>query len=271
MDGSGLISPTIAPRPTTHNMSNGPAITLTDISKRYGDGPLILDRISLSARPGETVAIVGPSGCGKSTMLRIVAGLLKASSGSIENSGPAHHPAFIFQDPTLLPWANVEENIALPLKLKKVRTEERVNLAKDWARRVGLEEALHLYPRQLSGGMQMRVSIARALSLSPNLLLLDEPFGALDAITRNRLNEELLDLHEESRWTAFFVTHSVNEAVFLSHRIVILGHNPGSVTAVIENPLQFPRDSHTRESLEYQQRVAETTARLHEVLESESA
>jgi NitT/TauT family transport system ATP-binding protein len=119
--------------------------------------------------------------------------------------------------------------------------------------------------------MKMRVSIARALSLSPNLLLLDEPFGALDAITRNRLNEELLDLHNDSKWTAFFVTHSVNEAVFLSNRIIILGTNPGRVSAVIENPLPFPRNSHTRESLEFQRRVAETTARLHEVLIDESA
>jgi NitT/TauT family transport system ATP-binding protein len=197
--------------------------------------------------------------------------LLKATSGTIEQAGPKGNPAFIFQDATLLPWATVQDNIALPLHLKKVSPQKRDKQALEWARRVGMEEVLNYYPRQLSGGMQMRVSIARALSLSPNLLLLDEPFGALDAITRNRLNEEFLDLHKDSRWTAFFVTHSVNEAVFLSHRIVILGRNPGRVSAVIENPLQFPRDAHTRESLEFQQRVAETTARLHEVLNRESA
>lgn len=252
-------------------MPAGPAIALTDISKRFGDGPLVLDRVSLSAQPGEIVAVVGPSGCGKSTLLRLVAGLLKASGGTIEQSGPTIHPAFIFQDATLLPWATVRQNIALPLRLKGVSRDKRDQVTVDWARRVGLQEVLDYHPRQLSGGMKMRVSIARALSLSPNLLLLDEPFGALDAITRNRLNEELLDLHQDTGWTAFFVTHSVNEAVFLSHRIVILSNNPGSVSAVIENPLQFPRDSHTRESLEFQQRVAETTTRLHEVLQYDVA
>ena len=252
-------------------MPSGPAIALTEISKRFGDGPTVLDRVSLSAQPGEIVAIVGPSGCGKSTLLRLVAGLLKASTGSIEQAGPVVNPAFIFQDATLLPWATVEQNIALPLRLKGHSRKKQEKVARYWAGRVGLEEVLHYHPRQLSGGMQMRVSIARALSLSPILLLLDEPFGALDAITRNRLNEELLDLHGDTNWTAFFVTHSVNEAVFLSNRIIILGRNPGRVSAVIENPLQSPRDSHTRESLEFQQRVAETTARLHEVLGCEGA
>ena len=252
-------------------MSHGPAIALTEISKRFDSGPLVLDRVSVSAQPGEIVAVVGPSGCGKSTLLRLIAGLLKSSSGSIEQAGPVSNPAFIFQDATLLPWADVLENIALPLRLKGMGKEKREKLARHWAERVGLEKALQYHPRQLSGGMQMRVSIARALSLSPNLLLLDEPFGALDAITRNRLNEELLDLHRDSKWTAFFVTHSVNEAVFLSNRIVIMGRNPGRVSAVIENTLPFPRNSHTRESLEFQQRVAETTARLHEVLVDESA
>lgn len=252
-------------------MPDGPAIALAEISKQFGHGPLVLDRVSLSAHPGQIVAVVGPSGCGKSTLLRIIAGLLKASSGSIERAGPDVNAAFIFQDATLLPWAKVADNIALPLRLKGVARGERLARAREWAARVGLSDALAYYPRQLSGGMRMRVSIARALSLSPNLLLLDEPFGALDAITRNRLNEELLDLHGDSRWTAFFVTHSVNEAVFLSHRIVILGDNPGRVSAVIENPLPFPRNAHTRESLQFQQRVAETTARLHEVLIDASA
>jgi NitT/TauT family transport system ATP-binding protein len=252
-------------------MPDGPTIALTEISKRFGTGPLILDHVSFAAQAGEIVAIVGPSGCGKSTLLRIIAGLLKASSGSIEQAGPEVNPAFIFQDATLLPWADVADNIALPLRLKGAPRKARLARARDWAARVGLTDALDYFPRQLSGGMKMRVSIARALSLSPNLLLLDEPFGALDAITRNRLNEELLDLHRDSRWTAFFVTHSVNEAVFLSNRIVIMGDNPGRVSALIENPLPFPRNAHTRESLGFQQRVAETTARLHEVLIHESA
>lgn len=252
-------------------MAEGPAIALTGISKRFGNGPLVLEDISLQAQPGEIIAIVGPSGCGKSTLLRIIAGLIKHSEGTIEHAGNTVHPAFIFQDATLLPWANVLDNIALPLRLKGISKIKRLAVAEDWARQVGLDAARDFYPRELSGGMRMRVSIARALSLQPNLLLLDEPFGALDAITRNRLNEDLLALHAKSRWTAFFVTHSVNEAVFLSTRIIIMGSNPGSVSAVIENPLQNPRSSHTRESLEFQQRVAETSARLHEVLSDELA
>lgn len=252
-------------------MPDGPAIALTGISKRFGNGPLVLDDISLQAQSGEIVSILGPSGCGKSTLLRIIAGLISSSSGELHHAGPQLDPAFIFQDATLLPWATVLQNIALPLRLKGISQQIRLGIAGEWAKRVGLDPAANYYPRELSGGMKMRVSIARALSLHPNLLLLDEPFGALDAITRNRLNEEFLALHEDAKWTAFFVTHSVNEAVFLSNRIIIMADHPGRISAVIENPLQFPRNSHTRESLEFQQRVAETHARLHEVLPHENA
>lgn len=252
-------------------MAEGPAITLRGIAKRFGDGPLVLKDISLEARPGEIVAVVGPSGCGKSTLLRIIAGLISKTAGTIHTGGPEVHPAFIFQDATLLPWARVLDNIALPLRLKGVARRERLETAREWARRVGLREAGGYYPRQLSGGMRMRVSIARALSTKPNLLLLDEPFGALDAITRNRLNEELLGLHADAGWTAFFVTHSVTEAVFLSHRVVILADSPGRISTVIENSLPFPRDARTRESLGFQQLVAETTARLQEVLHGVTA
>ena len=247
-------------------MPEGPSIALELISKRFGDGPLILDGISFTANAGEIVSIVGPSGCGKSTLLRIIAGLIQPTSGEVLMAGEASGTAFIFQDPTLLPWASVRDNIALPLRLRGVKREERNAVATGWCRRVGLEGAIDYFPRQLSGGMRMRVSIARALATEPGVLLLDEPFGALDAITRNGLNEELLRLQAGTRWTGFFVTHSVTEAVFLSHRVIIMGNNPGKVAAVLENTLPFPRDAHTRESLEFQQRVAEATARLHEVL-----
>ncbi|MEX0322566.1 MAG: ABC transporter ATP-binding protein [Puniceicoccaceae bacterium] len=247
-------------------MPEGPEIRLQNISKRFGNGPLVLDKISIDAKPGEIIGVVGPSGCGKSTLLRIIADLIPASSGEIHHGGNSSEPAYIFQDSRLLPWATVLDNIALPHRLKGVARSERLALAEEWAGRMGLSEAASYFPRQLSGGMQMRVSIARALSLQPNLILLDEPFGALDAITRNRLNEELLLLHQQSGWTAFFVTHSVTEAVFLSHRILIMGNNPGTVSAVIENPLQFPRDAHARESIEFQKLSAEATAALHEVL-----
>ena len=249
-------------------MPDGPAISLEGLSKRFADGPLVLDDISLTASNGEIISIVGPSGCGKSTLLRLIAKLIPATSGEIHHSGNNANPAFIFQDATLLPWASVRENIAVPARLKGISKSERLDTASKWANMVGLNDVLDYYPRQLSGGMKMRVSIARALCQSPNLLLLDEPFGALDAITRNRLNEDLLRLHNESRWTAFFVTHSVTEAVFLSNRIIIMNNNPGSVATIIENTLPFPRDYHTRESIEFQQRVADATARLPQVLSS---
>ena len=247
-------------------MPEGPAISLEGVSKRFPQGPGVLENIFLNSGPGEITAIVGPSGCGKSTLLRIIAGLIPATSGEVLHAGSALETAFIFQDATLLPWATVEANIALPLRLKGMLPVRRRKIAREWSRRVGLEEVLHYYPRQLSGGMKMRVSIARALSLSPNVLLLDEPFGALDAITRNGLNEELLHLHARDRWTAFFVTHSVSEAVFLSHRVVIMDDRPGRIAGILENPLPFPRDAQTRESIEFQQRVAEATARLRQVL-----
>ena len=247
-------------------MPEAPAIELTGISKRFGSGPPVLENVSLKAAPGEIVSIVGPSGCGKSTLLRIIAGLTGSNSGQINRSGPELNPAFIFQDATLLPWASVEDNIALPLRLKGLGQQERRQIAHEWASRVGLDHVTDYYPRQLSGGMRMRASIARAFSLSPNILLLDEPFGSLDAITRNRLNEVLLNLHGESRWTAFFVTHSVTEAVFLAHRTVIPSTHPGTVSSVIENPLPFPRDSRTRESLVFQQCVAQASAALNESL-----
>ena len=248
-------------------MPEGPEIELNGLGKRFPEGPPVLKDINLKAKPGEIVSIVGPSGCGKSTLLRMIAGLTDITEGQLSCSSESLRPAFIFQDATLLPWLNVQGNIELPLKLKHAAKEDRQKVAQDWARRVGLEEVNDYYPRQLSGGMRMRVSIARALGLSPNLLLLDEPFGALDAITRNRLNEVLLNLHREAGWTAFFVTHSVSEAVFLSHQIVILSKTPGTIISTIRNPLAFPRDAHTRESMEFQQCVAETFAALNRSLD----
>ena len=249
-------------------MPEGPAIAIEALSKRFADGPWVIRDMSFSAGGGEIISIVGPSGCGKSTLLRLIAGLIPATSGRIIHPREPINPAFIFQDATLLPWATVQENIALPARLKGSSRNKRMQSAEEWAQMVGLHNVLGYYPRQLSGGMKMRVSIARALSQAPNLLLLDEPFGALDAITRNKLNEDLLKLHEENKWTAFFVTHSVTEAVFLANRIIIMGNNPGIVEAVVENRLAYPRNASTRESIEYQQCVAEATSRLHHVLSS---
>lgn len=252
-------------------MPEGPRVELRGIDKAFGGGPLVLEDISIQAEPGEIIAIVGPSGCGKSTLLRIIAGLLPAERGTVRLEGGRSDLAFIFQEATLLPWATVEDNIALPLRLQGMPRGGRCEMAREWARRLGLQDALRYYPRQLSGGMKMRVSIARALVTRPGLLLLDEPFASLDAITRNRLNEELRALRREAGWTAFVVTHSVSEAVFLSDRMVFLSSHPGRITAILDNPLPLDRDAHTRESLPFQQILAEATAALHNALNDEPA
>jgi NitT/TauT family transport system ATP-binding protein len=199
-------------------------VVFHEVSKRFGNGPLVLDRLDFDVGVGEFVALIGPSGCGKSTLLRLIAGLSPVSSGELLIEGRApecgrRETAFIFQDPTLLPWLNVQRNIEVPLRIRGTPREERRRVSDDMLRLVRLADVRDRYPRQLSGGMKMRVSVARALAQAPRLLLMDEPFGALDEMTRQHLNEELLELRHAQNWTAFFVTHSVAEAVFLSTRI----------------------------------------------------
>ena len=250
-----------------------PHIVFQGVDKRYGS-TLVLERVALEARRGDFVSIIGPSGSGKSTLLRIAAGLTEASRGSCVyrgNTDGAKDIAYVFQDSTLLPWLNVAENVALPLRIRGAVKRERLALTDELLRRVGLGAIGALYPRQLSGGMKMRVSIARALSISPNLLLLDEPFGALDEMTRDALNEELLRLRELSLWTALFVTHSVSEAVFLSSKIAVLAANPGRIADVVEVALPYPRTPSTRQMPEFGELVRITTAALHSVQKKESA
>ena len=195
------------------------------LAKQFPSGVEALRDLNLEISRGQFVSIVGPSGCGKSTFLRLVAGLDAPTSGELRVDG--HDPlglAFVFQDATLLPWRSVAHNITLPLELRREDADERV--AQTLAL-VGLTDFAAAYPAQLSGGMRMRVSIARALVTRPQILLLDEPFGALDEITRQRLNEELLHLWQEDRWTGLFVTHNVSEAVFLSQRVLVMSARPG--------------------------------------------
>lgn len=246
-------------------MPPGPAIELDAIHFRYGDGPAVLEAVSFTSAPGELVAILGPSGCGKSTLLRLLAGLLQPNVGQIRPAPQSLSPAFIFQDPTLLAWASVVDNIALPLRLRGVSRPERTRAARHWAEAIGLGHALGYYPRQLSGGMKMRVSLARALITQPTLLLLDEPYSALDAITRNRLNEDLCALHRVEQWTAFFVTHSVTEAVFLASRILLLSSHPGRIARVWQSPLPPLRNAALRENPAFHQAVADVTAELNQL------
>lgn len=247
-----------------------PIVKFTSLKKRYGRGPLILDDINLTVDAGDLVSLIGPSGCGKSTVLKLISGLNPVSEGTLSvlgttPKGARDQQAFIFQDATLLPWLTAAGNTELPLLLRGMDAVSRKSRVREMLDLVGLGQVTGYYPRQLSGGMKMRVSIARALTLEPRLLLLDEPFGALDEMTRNRLNEELLALRERSRFTAVFVTHSVSEAVFLSNRVLVMAANPGRFHAEVRVDFPYPRSSDLRGSTEFLAKVNEVSKLLHEV------
>ena len=249
-----------------------PIVEFQHASKRYGDGPLIIDDLTLAAKPGDFVSLIGPSGCGKSTLLKLISGLSSLSYGSLKVNGLDPHEAarelaYVFQEPTLLPWLTVGKNVELLMRLDGSSSTERSAIRDRVLSLVRLDRLADRYPRQLSGGQKMRVSIARALSRSPRILLLDEPFGALDEMTRDHLNEELLTIRQQEAWTAFFVTHSVAEAVFLSNRIVIMAAGPGRIHEEIRVDLPYPRTAETRQSPEYQQLVARVSRVLRSVEE----
>jgi NitT/TauT family transport system ATP-binding protein len=251
--------------------SNVPEIEFAGVTKSYGTGRVILQAIDLQILKGEFVSIIGPSGCGKSTVLKLISGLTPATDGTIRVDGMTPETAretisFIFQDATLLPWRTVTQNVRLGLELERVATKQRNETVASLLQLVGLTEVADAYPRELSGGMKMRASIARALATNPRLLLLDEPFGALDEIARDRLNEELLRLRAEQGWTGVFVTHSVAEAVFLSTRIIVLAPRPGRVHAVLPVDFPFPRTAQLRESPEYETLVGRASHVLREAL-----
>ncbi len=253
-----------------------PIVKFTSLKKRYGTGPLVLADIDLTVAPGDFISLIGPSGCGKSTLLKLVSGLSPGSEGSLGVLGTTprqarDRQAFIFQDATLLPWLTAQRNVELPLRLRGMDAVARAGRAREMLALVGLEKACDYYPRQLSGGMKMRVSIARALTLSPQLLLLDEPFGALDEMTRNRLNEELLALRERSKFTALFVTHSVSEAVFLSNRVVVMAANPGRLHGEVRVDFPYPRPPALRGRPEFLAKVNAVTQLLHQVEEPVTA
>ena len=216
-----------------------PQVAMSAVSKLYGT-TTVLQHIDLTIAKGEFVSLIGPSGCGKSTLLKLISGLTAATDGSIQVDGMTPVNAretisYIFQDATLLPWRTVTSNVGLGLELEGVSREVRKQKVQSLLDLVGLAHVARSYPRQLSGGMKMRVSVARALATRPRLLLLDEPFGALDEMTRDRLNEELLRLKTEQNWTAVFVTHSVAEAVFLSTRVIVLAPSPGRIAQEIHD------------------------------------
>ncbi len=231
---------------------DGPAtaLELSQVSHVHANGVRALDTVDLLVRRAEFLTFIGPSGCGKSTLLRIAAGLVAPSQGAVRRADE-DATAFVFQSATLMPWARVAKNVALPLELAGAPATDREARVAEALARVGLSDFAQALPRELSGGMQMRASIARALVIAPRLLLMDEPFGALDEITRGRLDRELLDLWQERRFTTLFVTHSLVEAVFVSSRVLVMSPRPGRIAAelVIDEP--HPRDDGFRLSARF--------------------
>jgi NitT/TauT family transport system ATP-binding protein len=242
-----------------------PTIAITEGNKTFDNGTVALQNVNLNIYPSEFVSLVGTSGCGKSTLLRIIAGLTDLTEGSLAWDDPRSREeiAFVFQEPALMPWATVKDNIQLPLKLTKTPRKKAEAAVADVLHLVGLESFKTAYPRQLSGGMKMRVSIARALVASPRILLMDEPFGALDDITRTKLNDDLLTLWSCYRQTVLFVTHNIYEAVYLSNRVIIMSARPGRIADDIHIDVPLPRDPAFRSSPAYSsycQQVARSLA-----------
>ena len=241
-------------------------VSCRDVSKRFANGTVALDGATLEIEERRFRSLLGPSGCGKSTLLRLLAGLAEPSVGTISWEGGREGLSFVFQEPTLMPWATALANVALPLKLAHVPRSEGEARAAAALASVGLAGFENSYPRELSGGMKMRVSIARALVTRPRVLLMDEPFAALDEITRLKLNHDLLDLWQRERFTVVFVTHSVFESVFLSERIAVMTAHPGRVLTEIDVAAPYPRDAHYRTSPLYNEHCRAVSAALEKAM-----
>jgi NitT/TauT family transport system ATP-binding protein len=237
-------------------------IEINNVNKIFGDAKsgetVALENVSFNIADGEFVSLLGPSGCGKTTLLRIVADLLEPTSGSVSINGKSPREArlarqfgIVFQSPVLYDWRSVRKNICLPLELMKKSKKEQMERSDRMLELVGLEEYADHYPHQLSGGMQQRVGIARALAIQPQLLLMDEPFSALDEFTREKLNEDLLRIWQKTNKTVIFVTHNIPESVFLSDRVCVLSPHPGRLSAIVESGLPRPRKTDNRNMPEF--------------------
>ncbi|MEP0325195.1 ABC transporter ATP-binding protein [Bauldia litoralis] len=270
-----LNSAAIATAPGPQGSPHAPLVSLRGVSKTFSNGTVALKDMSLDIGEREFVSLLGPSGCGKSTALRIIAGLGDTTSGTIAWPSAGGDPfgkhqreiGFVFQEPTLMPWATVFGNVWLPLRLKGVSKAAARGDVMEALAMVGLEKFADSYPRELSGGMKMRVSIARALITRPKLLLMDEPFAALDEITRFKLNNDLLHLWETFGWTVIFVTHSVFESVYLSSRIVVMAARPGRVFDELSIDAPYPREEEFRTSATYNDYCRKTSDALHAAME----
>lgn len=239
-----------------------PILSFAGVGKRFPDGTTALDGVDFRVPAGEFVSVVGPSGCGKSTLLRIASGLSQVSAGALQVK--TDKIGYVFQDPTLLPWRTVQGNVELFAELRSLPREERRRRANDAIKLVGLSDFAGHRPRALSGGMRMRVSLARSLTLQPELFLFDEPFGALDEIARERLNDELLQLYLTQRFTALFVTHSVMEAVFMSTRVLVMSGRPGRVRRDFAVPFAYPRSPRLRFEERFARLAGQVSACLRE-------
>ena len=235
-------------------------IAFSGVSKVFPDGTHALDDVSFSLTQGEFFTVVGPSGCGKSTLLRIASGLEDATEGHVDVD--RERLGYIFQDSTLMPWRTVQKNVELLGELHRMPKAERSRLAADAIQTVGLEGFEKHYPNALSGGMKMRVSIARSLTMNPAVFMFDEPFGALDEITRERLNEETLRLFKEEQFAGLFITHSIPEAVFLSTRVGVMSPRPGRIVDIFDIPFPYPRDPQLRFEPEFAELAGAVSASL---------
>jgi NitT/TauT family transport system ATP-binding protein len=256
---------------SAHRAKGAPLVALRGVGKVFGNSVCALSGLDLDIRSGEFLSLLGPSGCGKSTVLRLLAGLMEPTSGAIEWRGKQPNLGYVFQDPTLTPWSDVFTNVWLPLRLAGVGKHAARPQIEEALTLVGLSGFATAYPRQLSGGMKMRVSIARALVTRPAVLLLDEPFAALDEITRMKLNDDLAKLQASLGATVVFVTHSVFESVFLSHRIVVMAARPGRAVAEIDIGEPTPRGGDFRLCAAFAEACRGTSTALHEAMEKAPA
>ncbi|WP_210245239.1 ABC transporter ATP-binding protein [Martelella alba] len=242
-----------------------PAIAFEQVSMRFPDGTLALRDVNLKVMPGEFISLIGPSGCGKSTLLKIASGLVSHTQGDVwvdrENLG------YTFQDATLMPWRSVRDNVELLMELRGYPPARRARIAREKIELVGLSGFEDHYPARLSGGMKMRVSLARSLALNPNVFMFDEPFGALDEITRERLNEEVLTLYGREKLTGIFVTHSIAEAVYMSGKVVLMSPRPGRIVEVFDVPFGYPRRPELRYDPAFSALCGTLSAALRQTIE----
>jgi NitT/TauT family transport system ATP-binding protein len=246
-------------------------LTLKGVGKTFQNGTTAVEGLDLTINKREFLSLLGPSGCGKSTALRIIAGLTSMSSGTMDWADGKPKPgdiSFVFQESTLMPWTSVWENVYLPLKLRGKSKDEAQPQVAEALKMVGLSQFVNSYPRELSGGMKMRASIARALVTRPRVMLMDEPFAALDEMTRIKLNNDLQALWKEHGWTVVFVTHSVYESVYISNRIVVMAARPGRIIGDQKIAAPYPRDEIFRTSAPYNEFCREVSSTLHSALDS---